>query len=270
MNLPIQLPLPHDTGLPQHQYRVPTGPVAPCPNDAGRTSVWPQRGEVHLWPFNLDETAPQMALLDADEQARAARFVFASDRRRYVSAHAITRCVLAHYLGTAPQGLRFRYSRFGKPDLALEHGTTLCFNLSHSQDRAVLAVADHLQLGVDIEVMRSGVAEPALVHQVLSLPEQRALSTLHATQIDGAFLTCWTRKEACLKALGCGLSREPCMITAGLHSKRDWLSQKAGDPPIEITSLDCGSGCRAAVAVIGGFTDVVFRCATPDSTRRNH
>lgn len=270
MNLSIRLSLPHDTDTSQHRHRVPKRPVIPCSNGEGETSVWPQRGEVHLWQFGLDEMASQISLLDADESARAGRLVFAPDHRRYVAAHTKTRCVLASYLGVPPQGLRFRYSRFGKPDLALEHGSRLCFNLSHSQDHAVLAVADNLQLGVDIEVMRPGVAEPALVRQVLSPPEQQALATLPAHQIDSAFLTCWTRKEAGLKALGCGLSQEPCNFTVGLHGNRDWLSQNAGDPAIEITSLDCGSSCFAAVAVIGGFTDVVFRHATSDSVRRHH
>jgi len=35
--------------------------------------------------------------------------------------------------------------------------------------------------------------------------EQEALAALPAHERDKAFLTCWTRKEACLKAIGVGL-----------------------------------------------------------------
>ena len=92
------------------------------------------------------------SILDDDERARAARFVFPHDGRRYVAAHAALRLVLAHYLDEDPRRLRFERGTHGKPRLACRTAGDYEINLSHSGGRALIAVARAREVGVDIEV----------------------------------------------------------------------------------------------------------------------
>src|SRR5438094_3357857 len=96
-------------------------------------------GEVHVWRTSLDrpdETVERMRrLLAGDERDRADRFRFERDRSRYIVGRALLRGLLARYLETAPQELRFQYGEFRKP--ALRAGPW--FNLSHSGPIALYA-----------------------------------------------------------------------------------------------------------------------------------
>src|SRR5208282_3845449 len=73
---------------------------------------------VDLWLLPLATTSrtEDIALLDADEQTRAGRFVFERDRRRFINAHAALRRILAGYLGADPAALRFEIANGGKPE----------------------------------------------------------------------------------------------------------------------------------------------------------
>src|SRR5437879_2168568 len=80
-----------------------------------------------------DLLARSHALLDEEEQARAARFVFDADRRRYIVAHARLRRVLAHELALDARAVRFTADSHGKPEIAADQNPhALRFNLSHS------------------------------------------------------------------------------------------------------------------------------------------
>src|SRR4051812_31159451 len=58
--------------------------------------------EVHIWCITLDVPEALIAqlrqILALDEQARAARFVFAHHRDRFIAARAQLRMILGHYL----------------------------------------------------------------------------------------------------------------------------------------------------------------------------
>ena len=76
-------------------------------------------------------------LLDADERARSERFALERVRRQFVVGRGFLRQALARYLDIDPRSVRFSYGNFGKPLLA-EGG--LAFNLTHSDERALLGV----------------------------------------------------------------------------------------------------------------------------------
>ena len=78
------------------------------------------------------------------------------------------------------------------------------FNISHSGDIVVLAVAEDASVGIDIEEVRPvNVAD-----YVRQIPEvAHAREALAGPQTDNFFFECWTRKEAVLKACGEGLLR---------------------------------------------------------------
>jgi len=174
-----------------------------------------------LWLIDLDresddQGASALSLLDERERARAARFAFESDRRRYVAAHRGLRELLAARTGVSAGRLRFAEGEFGKPHLV---GTSpWAFSLSHSEHYALVALACDGEIGVDIEMLRELPDLDDLARRCFTVDEQRELDAAPPAQRVRLFLRGWTRKEACLKALGAGLQIEPATFHVGLQS----------------------------------------------------
>jgi 4'-phosphopantetheinyl transferase len=80
------------------------------------------------------------------------------------------------------------------------------FNLSHSGDFALIAIAQERKVGVDVERIRSGISSHVIAQQYFSSSEFEELQSLPLEQRETAFFTCWTRKEAYIKAQGQGLT----------------------------------------------------------------
>lgn len=159
---------------------------------------------VHIWQLPLLESQPDF--LSLDERARAARFRFERDRMRWSAARSMLRQCLAQYAHQAPKSLRFGYTSHGKPFLA-DH-PEITFNLSHAGDYGLLAVTSGQEVGVDIELIRPDFADPAVARHFFSAAEQSQLAHLSTEKYTMAFFTCWTRKEAYIKARGEGLSHQ--------------------------------------------------------------
>src|SRR5207237_3516582 len=101
------------------------------------------------------DAGPLVGLVSADERARAARFSFERDRRRYIVARARLRQLVGERLGAAPESLQFVYKPHGKPALARRPGQRdLRFNVSHCGALAAYAFAEGREVGVDIEEVR--------------------------------------------------------------------------------------------------------------------
>jgi len=145
--------------------------------------------------------------LSADERERASRFRFARDRNRFIGARGLLREILALYLNASPGRLSFGYGAHGKPFLAGEH-STLRFNVSHSFDTMLLALAHVREVGVDVEGVRNNAVatEEMIGEMVLSEPEKQALARFRGEDRRTTFLRFWTLKEAFIKADGRGVS----------------------------------------------------------------
>lgn len=165
-------------------------------------------GTIHVWHGLLDLDASSLvrleSVLEPDERVRADRFVFRRHRDCFVAARAMLRSVMAHYLRVDAGAVRFSYNEHGKPRLAREQGFR--FNLSHSGDRALLAVSCDGEVGADIEVVRPDWSPDDVARRFFSPQECRMLQELPADHRQGAFFRVWTRKEAYIKAHGRGLS----------------------------------------------------------------
>jgi 4'-phosphopantetheinyl transferase len=177
--------------------------------------------EVHVWSFAL-ELAPEDALraagiLSPEERARAAAFHFERDRSSYIAAHARLRQLLSGYLDTPASTLRFAAGAQGKPRLEGVAHRQLEFNLSHSHGRALVAIASGCETGVDLEQIRAEVDCAGIVASHFSAAERFAWGALPAARRREAFFHGWARKEAYVKALGAGFSREPSTYTVDLH-----------------------------------------------------
>lgn len=147
------------------------------------------------------------SLLSDAERARASRFAFARDARRFIVGRARLRQLLAARLDVRPESVELAYGTRGKPALAnCARDGDLRFNLSHRDDVAVYVLAFGREVGIDVEAVRTIPDADAIAARWFSHGEHDAYQALDPREKALGFFNCWTRKEAFVKALGDGLS----------------------------------------------------------------
>ncbi|MDK2411042.1 4'-phosphopantetheinyl transferase superfamily protein [Aphanizomenon sp. PH219] len=166
--------------------------------------------DVHIWRINLNSDELQLQFfretLSSDEIARAERFYFPEHRQRFMAGRGTLRAILGQYLDIAPKQVEFEYQPRGKPLLAAKFADQgLLFNLSHSQDLALLGISYQNQIGVDLEYIRTMSDLEGLAKRFFSAREYQYLRLLSPAQQQQIFFRYWTCKEAYLKATGDGL-----------------------------------------------------------------
>lgn len=175
----------------------------------------PAPGTIHLWVFDISPQAGLLTALSDTDQARATLFIHPQDQQRYARSRAALRWVLAAQTGSRPLELPLWVDDMGKPHLP-DH-MACPFNLSHSGNVAVVAIGCHQPVGVDVEPWPQQTGMLDLLDQFMSPTEQDQLKDLPTTQqATQCCLRAWTRKEAALKALGCGLSFDARRVEVGL------------------------------------------------------
>ncbi len=219
---------------------------------------------VALWSIALDGAgqAHELQSLPADERWRAAQIMVPTVRRRFVRARAGLRRILGAELGIAAHTLAFTYGEHGKPAL---HGyPDLHFNLSHSGERALLAISTQGEVGVDLEQLRARAAVLPLARRFLSEAESAYVTAAQGRARDHAFLRCWTRKEAVLKATGRGIGVDTRAIDVGLLHCAPTL-RVAHDPrALLLCDLDLGAdwvGALCLAPVDAGISTIRIRSA---------
>ena len=191
---------------------------------------------VDVWLCALDGAQPDDAL-SAQERERAARFVRDEDRRRWIAARASVRTLLGAYVDADPRALRFAAGPHGKPALADAAGG-LRFNVSHSGDTALIAVARDREVGVDVELPRRAVDHVAIARRVLTAAEAERIAAIEdPDERERAFLRAWVRWEAVLKCRGTGIGG---------------AETPAAGPPPWVADLDVEPPAAAALAVEHG------------------
>ncbi len=179
---------------------------------AGELPPGPRDDEVHAWavPVDLPPAPPEVlrSVLSADERERADRFRFEDDRRRYVIGRGVLRVLLGRCTGIEPHLLAFGYGQHGKPALAEPDGPfPLEFNVSHSGRWVLIGITRGRVLGVDLERIRPVADLEAIAVRHFTTTEAARILSLDGERRTLAFFACWTRKEACVKADGAGLSK---------------------------------------------------------------
>tara|TARA_R110002126_G_scaffold239409_1_gene382599 strand:+ start:26182 stop:26919 length:738 start_codon:yes stop_codon:yes gene_type:complete len=167
---------------------------------------------IDIWSFALDTPLPLAGatLLNAEEQARAARFHFAHHQHHFTRARMMLRIMLARYLKTPAEHLVFDYTEHGKP--FLPYHPELQFNLSHSGNQGLLAIGKTHPLGIDIEKYADRPYEGIGSH-VFSDEENATLKTIRSSLKPMVFFNFWAQKEAFIKMLGLGLSYPTTRLT---------------------------------------------------------
>lgn len=177
-------------------------PATAAPALAGRT--------VHVWAARLDPPSWRVAelrrLLDPEEQAKADRFRFDIHRRRFIVGRGFQRILLGTYADADPARIEYTYGPQGKPSFAAQPDPPLYFNLSNSEELAILGVTREMEIGVDVEYLRDLDDAAALAERFFSKSESEVLLNLPPACLKEGFFNCWTRKEAYLKAVGDGLT----------------------------------------------------------------
>lgn len=205
----------------------PRKALEPCP------AVEVVASRLDLDPGAVDALA---GWLHDDECRRAGRFRLARDRRRYIVARGLLRTLLAARLGTHPRAVELAYGAHGKPRLSPGFaGEGLGFNVSHCGDFALFAFCRGREVGVDVEAVVPMQDADAVARHFFPRGELRAYRALPPQDRERGFFTCWTRKEAYLKALGGGLQSS--------------LSEFDAPPGWSLSSFSPAPGHAAALAV---------------------
>jgi 4'-phosphopantetheinyl transferase len=222
------------------------------------------RGTVHVWTVALDAdpggVPALLKVLSGEERVRAARLRTTELRLRFIAAHGALRRVLARYLETPADAIRFETTTFGKPFVA---GTPVSFNLSHSDVLALCAVTVNGQVGVDVERIRPVADADDIVKRYFAPLEAREYARLPPSERPATFFSTWTRKEAFLKATGLGLQRpldsfEVEVDPGAAMPKLTILGASLPEPTFCLRSFTPRSGYAAAIALDQGIDAVEF------------
>jgi len=164
----------------------------------------------HIWAVDLDRDTTTLnslaRLLSTDERERASQFRLDAPRRRFIVSRAALRNILAQYLNTRPENIRFSSGNFGKPCLERSLNTGLQFNVAHSGNLALIAVTRENEIGVDVEFLRPIRHAKEIASRYFHPHEVEAILASSLANLHETFLKCWTGKEALLKAVGTGVT----------------------------------------------------------------
>jgi len=229
----------------------------------------PAKGEVHVWIQALDTSDavldPLARTLSPDEHVRGRAFRFDKDRRLFVARRGWLRAVLARYAGVPPERVSFAYGPHGKPALADDLGPAgLSFNLSHSQGLAALALTGAAAVGVDVEALRPMSDADQIAERFFSPAERRALRAIPPSDRTAAFFSCWTRKEAYVKATGDGLSCPLDSFDVNVQPGQPARLERVGEDAAvagrwSLCHLEPAPGYVGAVAVPGPAVSLLRR-----------
>ena len=217
----------------------------------------PRPSEAHVWQVSIgswgDLPGGWSRALSVGELGRAGRFRSPVDRLRYLESRWWLRSVVGAYLGVDARSVEFGISARGKPWLASPAVGWLHFNISHSQDRLAVAVANSCEVGVDVEMVPD---DPREIRDAIAVLNPAELETLAGCATDPQRALCfyqlWTRREAVLKASGVGLGKpvreDSADATAG--AARAPSNARVADPggTVSVAQLEFGSGFVGAVA----------------------
>jgi 4'-phosphopantetheinyl transferase len=215
-----------------------------------RSAPAPADVRVHL--VELDRPDREIAalggVLTADELLRAGRIKAEHGRNRAIVARAALRNLLARELDRQPEEIGFSVGPHGKPRLD-DPAPAVRFNLSHSGDRALVAMARDVEVGVDLEEIKPRGDMKGVARRVFTEAERDAI----AVGGEEAFYRHWVAKEAFVKATGRGIAslRSFEVLLDGPGGAR--LNHVGGDPAEAarwtLGPLDVGPRFAAAVVV---------------------
>lgn len=186
------------------------------------------------------------------------------DRRaqqRYTKSRLALMFVLSELTGARPTDLRLDVSKEGKPFLSSH--PEVHFNISHAGERLLVATAP-FPIGVDLEGLDADAVSPETASMVFSPEEFRMFEWQDKPSCLALFYTLWTKKEAYLKAVGCGFLKNARDVTVHqkggrlLHECKEWRNGRALSN-WRALNFNVGPGYQAALALEGERAVIAFR-----------
>jgi 4'-phosphopantetheinyl transferase len=221
--------------------------------------------QIQIWRVELNASADRIqqfkSILSADESARADRFHFDQHRDRFIVGRGILRTILSKYLNLPPDQLQFQYGSYGKPSLIPMSDPAVQFNLAHSDDLALVAIALQHPVGIDLEQIRVMPDVEQLSQRFFAAREHQALCALPTTEQQTAFFRYWTCKEAYLKAIGSGLAHELNQIEIDLSrtlARLHPLDRSETTAPWSLWELHPNPNYAAALAAKGNNWQLTY------------
>jgi 4'-phosphopantetheinyl transferase len=171
----------------------------------------PER-EIHVWCAAgraLDDPAVlnrSESVLDAPEQRRAARFIQAGDRNRFIIGRGLLRRLLGSYLRTEPRDIAFAANQYGRPVLSRPAGRPIQFNLSHTDGLVAWVFALDTDVGIDVERICPDRFDLKLAATFFPASAYEDIKSAPESRRTALFFEYWVLMESYVKARGLGLS----------------------------------------------------------------
>jgi len=222
---------------------------------------------VQIFQIRLDQTEAEVFAyrqwLSLAEQERAAKFLSANKTREFTITRGTLKMILAEILDEDISQVSITHEKNGRPCLASNKYDTR-FSVSHSCDRAMIAVTRGREIGIDLEKIRADIDHDKLSRRYFSPAEYAALQLCDESTRLRAFFAVWTRKEAIVKAHGKGIalglnqfdvSVDPDQPPRLLTTRWQYTDM----PDWTLLNLDAAPEYFASMAVSGGAVSVVYR-----------
>ena len=150
-----------------------------------------------IWDFDLESSLREIS---ERRREQALRFKHEQGRRLCVLAYLLLKQGLREEYGIMDNPV-FEYNEHGKPSI-VGH-PEIFFNLSHCKEAVACAISDQ-PVGIDVESVRS--YKERLARYTMNDEEVRDIET--SEQPDTTFIRLWTMKEATMKLVGTGISKD--------------------------------------------------------------
>ncbi len=184
--------------------------------------------------------------LSKDECDRMGRLIQPRHRRNFVAARAGLRACLARYVDRRPETLVFECGSHGKP--MLRDFPELEFNLSHSDDRALIGISHGRAIGVDLERVREMPKWLGVARRFFAAAEVEAIVRVPEAEQMQLFFQYWTCKEAYLKGTGDGLGKINKLAVA-IEADRIEVLQKPCQKNFALAPVAVAEGFVGAIAL---------------------
>lgn len=194
-----------------------------------------------------------LPILNDKERQRYITYKKWKDARRFILSRAALRLVLANFCNIPHQLLEFGETTDKKPYLIQTGNQRLEFNLSHTDQKIVIAI-DHKPIGVDIESSLNAIRPEVIGPRVFNVDEQ--FSVANSNDVRSQFCLYWTRKEAFLKAIGKGIDDEIIKVPAMNGEHQFWVSNGFGRESWTVASLRSGDSHIFSLAYNSALREV--------------
>jgi 4'-phosphopantetheinyl transferase len=214
--------------------------------------------QIDIYRIGIGANLPHLnnlsTLLNTGETARAKRYFQLNDRNRFIISRGALRIILGKYLNQQAAAIEFEIGPNKKPFIKNTNGVPVCYNVSHSGDWIVIAVAA-AEIGVDTELINHTFEFKDIIAEYFNPGE---INYINSEQSCERLFKLWTRKEALIKATAKGLDDGLKFIPGldGDHTVQADMIGAAND--WTVSSFELYKNYVASVAGSGQANELMF------------